>query len=234
MGSLRLPAPAFRISLFGAVLLLAAPAAASAQGAAQAPAAPAHFAFVDGDATLEREGQAETAASGMPLVPGDRLRTTRGRVEVLFSDGSALDVDEFADIELQSPTLLRLTSGRVMLIVAGVSDPANAVRYQVDTPVASALTDGPGEYRIAWLSGPGETELAVFRGAASLSTETGSTAVGRAAASVRSTPSTWRAKAVSDSPRKARPPCASPYAAVAAIAGAPRTTISRMARAVWR
>ena len=51
--------------------------------------------------------------------------------------------------------------------------------YQVDTPVASASTDGPGEYRVALLSGPAglEAELAVLRGLASLRTEQGSTPV---------------------------------------------------------
>jgi len=68
-----------------------------AQDAARTPA-PAHLDYVDGTATLEREGQAETAAPGMPFVPGDRLQTTRGRVEVLFPDGSALAIDEFTTV----------------------------------------------------------------------------------------------------------------------------------------
>src|SRR5436190_12084743 len=71
-----------------------------AQDAARTPP-PAHLASVDGAATLEREGQAETAVAGMPFVPGDRLQTTRGRVEVLFPEGSALAIDEFTTLELQ-------------------------------------------------------------------------------------------------------------------------------------
>jgi hypothetical protein len=65
------------------------------------------------------------------------------------------------------------------LIVAGVNDPGNAVRYQIDTPPAAAATDGPGEYRVAITNGRGETEteLAVFRGYATLATDIGSTAV---------------------------------------------------------
>ena len=82
-----------------------------AQDADQPTNAPAHLSFVDGSATLEREGQAETAVSGMPFVPGDRLQTTRGRVEVLFADGSALAVDEFTTIELQDRALLRMAHG---------------------------------------------------------------------------------------------------------------------------
>jgi hypothetical protein len=178
MGSRRLRSLGFSLPLYATALLLTAPHGALAQDPAQTTAPP-HLAFVDGHATLERDGQAESATPGVPLIPGDRLRTERGRLEILFPDGSALDVDEFASIEIQSPTLMRLTQGRLILTVAGVSDPANAVRYQIDTPAAAAFTEGPGEYRVALLSAPGgpETELAVFRGTATLATETGSTTV---------------------------------------------------------
>jgi hypothetical protein len=146
---------------------------------AQDAAPPAHIAFAEGSASLDREGQSQPVTGGVPFLVGDRLRTSGGRVEVLFPDGSALDIDEYSSVELLSPTLLRVTDGRVMLIVAGAGDPAGAVRYQVDTPVASASTDGPGEYRVALLSGPAglEAELAVLRGLASLRTERGSTPV---------------------------------------------------------
>jgi hypothetical protein len=150
-----------------------------AQDADQSSSAPAHLAFVDGAATLEREGRVETAVDGMPFVPGDRLQTTRGRLEVLFPEGTSLAVDEFTSIELQDRALLRMMTGRVLLTVAGVNDPAKALRYQIDTPSAAATTDGPGEYRVALMNGRGfpETELAVFRGYATLATDIGSTPV---------------------------------------------------------
>jgi hypothetical protein len=159
--------------------MLSFPAVTSAQDAVQDTTAPPHVSVAEGAATLEREGQSETAVAGMPFVPGDRLQTTRGRVELLYDDGTALSIDEFSTIELLDKAILRLTAGRILLHVVGVNDPANAVRYQIDTPSASAITDGPGEYRVALLNGGGvpETELAVFRGYASLSTDVGSTAV---------------------------------------------------------
>ena len=47
---------------------------------------------------------------------------------MLFPDGTALDLDENSSIELQSPTLLRLVTGRPHpLTVAGAADPASAV-----------------------------------------------------------------------------------------------------------
>src|SRR4029077_10336308 len=51
-------------------------------------AAPAHVAYVEGTVTLERDGALEAAIANMPIVAGDRLRTTVGRIELLFPDGS--------------------------------------------------------------------------------------------------------------------------------------------------
>src|SRR5262245_5696466 len=115
---------------------------------------PPHLSVVEGTATLDREDVTEAAASGVPMVPGDRLRTERGRAELLFPDGSALDLDEYSTIELEGPTLLRMTSGRVLLFVAGASNPASAVQFQIDTPVASAQTDGLGEYHVSMTGSP--------------------------------------------------------------------------------
>ena len=50
--------------------------------------APAYIAAVDGLARLDREGQSEAAERGVPLVPGDRLRTEGGRVELAFPNGT--------------------------------------------------------------------------------------------------------------------------------------------------
>jgi uncharacterized protein DUF6600/FecR-like protein len=138
--------------------------------------APAHFSVVDGVATLEREQGSEPATVGVPFVPGDRITTDAGRVEILFSDGSALAVDEYSVLDLQSDGLLRLVSGRAILTVTGSANPATARRYQIDTPVASVANAGPGEFRVTVLPGRTEleAELAVLRGAATLTTEVGS------------------------------------------------------------
>jgi len=158
-----------------AIGLFAVATAASAS-AQTIDVTPAHLAVVEGSASLERDGRVETVNGGMPFVPGDRLRTEAGRAEILFPDGSALDVDEFTSIDLMSPTLLRVTSGRVLLAVYGAGNPSSAVRYQIDTPAASATTDGPGEYRISLFNAPAlQTELAVTRGYAALSNEGGTT-----------------------------------------------------------
>lgn len=137
--------------------------------------APAHIEFVDGLATIEREGRVESAVSTAPLVAGDRIRTDSGRVEILLGDNSALYLDQQSTLDLQSDSLLRLLDGRLTLVVsAGLSTPESP-RYQIDTPVASVRIDGAGEYQIANLTGTGwpETRLSVIRGAAQLVTDRG-------------------------------------------------------------
>ncbi len=151
-------------------ILLTPPLPAAAQDALE-QGAPAHLNIVEGQVTLDRETESLAAEIGMPLVPGDRLRSSRGRAEVLFADGSALAVDEFTTIDIQSPLLLRVTTGRVRLTVARDA----RSQYQIDTPAATARIDGPGEFRLRVLggtSGP-QSELAVVRGRAQLHADGG-------------------------------------------------------------
>ncbi len=161
-----------------AALSLLTPIAVLAQPSGE-PAAPAHVAAVDGEVTLQREFADEAANPGAPFVAGDRLSTARGRAEVLFPDGTALDLDEFTSVELQSPALLRLTSGRVLVTVSRQSVTAGA-RYRVDMPAASADLTEPGEYRITILGTPEtpQAELAVLRGSGLLTSGGGSALLG--------------------------------------------------------
>jgi hypothetical protein len=144
-----------------------------------AQAAPAYIAIVEGAATVERDGLSQSASPNAPYLPGDRLRTARGRTEALFPDGTVLDVDEDTTVDLQAPSLVRLVSGCIILTVRGTGNPSAVVRYQIDTPAASARTRGAGEYRVAVIDGPAsaETELTVLRGSASFDAERGSVLV---------------------------------------------------------
>ena len=173
-----------RTTLIFAALCCAVAPVARAQDSFEAP--PPHVAIVDGTVTLDREDVTEPATGGVPMVPGDRLRTERGRAELLFPDGSAIDLDEFTTIELEGPTLLRMSSGRLILFAAGSNNPAAAVQFQIDTPVASAQTDAPGEYRVMILgdSSRPQTEMAIVRGSGALVTEVGTTPLGSGERSV--------------------------------------------------
>jgi hypothetical protein len=114
---------------------------------------PPHISVVDGYALLERGGSREPAIAGLPLAAGDRVSTTSARVEVMFPDGSVLDLDEYSSADFEttdSPISISLTSGRLLLRVAGPAGPTAASRFEVRTPVSSMASDGPGQYRASY------------------------------------------------------------------------------------
>jgi uncharacterized protein DUF6600/FecR-like protein len=143
---------------------------------------PAHVSYVEGAAVLERDGQPDTAPANMPLLAGDRLRTDRGRVEILFADGSTLHLDADTTVDVESDELVRLLEGRIRLSIPGpdpqVGDrPDRQVAYRIDAPAGSVYIEGPGEYRVSVLPHPegAEVELAVLRGSAELVNDDGRT-----------------------------------------------------------
>lgn len=179
--------------LTGALMfVVAAGAMARAQVPAGAPAplpaqfdAPAYVAVVDGAATLERDGHIETAPLNMPLLSGDKLRTTDGRIEVRFADSGRLMLDTHTSVDLLSNDLVRLAEGRVRVNV--VRGGSLQVSYRVDAPAGSARIFQPGEYRVALLHGapssPGiageeiQLEFSVISGGGEIATEQGTTPV---------------------------------------------------------
>ena len=171
---------AFGAFLFGSLLIGFAPTSLPAQTPDRADQpnvaaeAPAHIAFVDGSAVLERDGRRETSPENMPLLSGDRVRTQNGRVEILFGDGSALYLDTDTTVDFQSNDLVRLLDGRLRL---AIPRPERQVSYRIDAPFASAVLTQPGEYRLSVLhSDRGqEVELAVLRGCAELANDDGRT-----------------------------------------------------------
>jgi uncharacterized protein DUF6600/FecR-like protein len=161
------------------------PAASQSEPAPVLPAAadyttddiPAHIAVVDGTATIERDGRVETAVENIMLLAGDRLRTERGRVEVLFADGSALDLDHSTRVDLLSDSLVRLLDGRIRLTIARTTD---AIDYRVDASPGSIAIRTAGDYRIALggnRSGELELDVTVIRGSAELRNAHGLTLV---------------------------------------------------------
>ena len=102
----RLHRVAFGFPLLTAVLCLAIGAPAHAQDAP-----PAYLSVVEGVAMLERNGESEPAVRDMPFVPGDRLRTEAGRVEIQFPDGTAIEIGEDSLVEAVSPSRVRLLAG---------------------------------------------------------------------------------------------------------------------------
>jgi hypothetical protein len=138
---------------------------------------PAHIAVVDGTASLERDGRVEKAEENTMLLAGDRLRTERGRVEVLFADGSTLDLDQNTRIDLLSDSLVRFLNGRIRLTIARA---ASTVDYRVDASPGTVSINVSGDYRIALAdtqSGDVELDVTVLRGSAELRNTHGMTVV---------------------------------------------------------
>ncbi len=171
MGSPRLPFVALALGVSVCGLPLAAPA--------QDFQTPSHISYAEGSVRVEREGASEEPGAGWVLLPGDRIRTAAGRVEILFPDGSALAVDEYTVLDILDAALLRLNAGRTILTVTSAEDPSSALRYQLDTPSSSISTEGPGEYRVDVASFPSgvETELSVVHGYAVIENERSSVRV---------------------------------------------------------
>lgn len=140
---------------------------------------PAYVSVVDGVATIERDNRVESNPLNMPLVSGDRLRTTEGRMEIRFADGRTLDLDARTIVDVQSDTRLRVMDGRIRVKVA----PAPVVAWRIDSPAGSARPLEPGEYRLALVAGPREAqgdvqlEFAVVLGSGEIFTDYGKTTV---------------------------------------------------------
>lgn len=134
----------------------------------------AYVSVVDGSARLERAGDSISDFEQVPLAVGDELRTTRGRVEVLFADGSVIALDEYTDITIDAGTAWRLHGGRVK-----VSWRAGA--FDLDaSPVGVARLRSGGDYRVTLAEsrrGERELEVAVTRGSADLENALGRTQV---------------------------------------------------------
>jgi hypothetical protein len=170
-----------------ALLLFIAPVTVAHAGQAEAPPAttdsqalaPPHIAAAEGRATLEREGRADEATSGMPIVAGDRLRTEEGRLEIVLGDGSGLFLDRRSTVDWQSDALIRLIDGRILLIVATIEEGTKFIPYRIDTVGGIVQVNAPGEYRMTTLQSSGgyNVELAVLRGAAELTNDLGRMAV---------------------------------------------------------
>ncbi len=135
---------------------------------------PAYMSAVDGSAQLYRGGDAVRDFEQVPLEVGDRLSTSRGRVEVLFSDGSVIALDEYTDITIDDSAAWRLQGGRLKVTWRAGS-------FDIDArPAGAARVRSGGDYRITLADnrrGEAELELAVSRGLAELENSLGRTSV---------------------------------------------------------
>jgi hypothetical protein len=174
-----------RLALTVVIGMLACPMAAQSPAeqstspqSASSTAPPAYVAITEGVAMIEHAGVIETSPLNMPIVSGDRLRTTEGRMEVRFADSSALDLDARTVVDTQSDSLLRLIDGRIRITLRSTSGIT-----RIDSPAGSARLAEPGEYRLALVVGPRQAEgdvqleFVVVRGSGEIVTDQGKTTV---------------------------------------------------------
>jgi hypothetical protein len=135
---------------------------------------PAYVSAISGEARLSRDSDETGDFEQVPLQVGDQIRTTRGRVEVLYNDGSVVALDEYSSVTIDADSTWRLHTGRMKVVSRN-----NA--FAVDAaPVGMARLRYDGDYRITLAvnrrSEP-EVEVAVTRGSADLENRLGRTLV---------------------------------------------------------
>jgi len=105
--------------------------------------------MVEGTATLERDGDVQPAVRNMPFVPGDRLRTEAGRVEIDFPDGTTIEVDSYSEVEAVSPTRVRVLAGSIDHVTRRAETPASAAYLPQDLQRYGSTLDQNGSWQIA-------------------------------------------------------------------------------------
>jgi hypothetical protein len=126
--------------------VVATAAPAYAQDAQDAPP-PAYIAVVQGAAAIERDGESFQAVQNMPLVPGDRLRTLAGRVEIRFPDGTGIEVSENSQIEVLSPTRVRVIAGSIDRLEPLPVNTASAAYLPQDLQMYGNTLDQSGSWQ---------------------------------------------------------------------------------------
>jgi hypothetical protein len=131
---------------------------------------PAYVSAVSGAAQLERAGEVIRDFEQVPLEVGDYLSPTRGRVEILFSDGTTVALDEYSAVSVDAAQAWRLHGGRIKAVLRGGV-------FDVDgAPAGVARLRSAGDYLVTLTDnrrGEAELELAVARGSAELENRLG-------------------------------------------------------------
>jgi hypothetical protein len=125
------------------------PPSAAALQASVLPAPP-HVVYVEGEASLIRDGASDLPSPNAPLIEGDRLRTTRGRAEIGLPTGAAVFIDEHTTLDLRTTNRMRVLNGRIRL----VAPPAAPVTDMVlDAPGVSLTPSGQASFLVDVVTG---------------------------------------------------------------------------------
>jgi hypothetical protein len=135
---------------------------------------PAYVSAVSGEARLHRANDDTGDFEQVPLQIGDQIRTTRGRVEILYSDGSIIALDEYSSVTVDGESTWRIHTGRIKAV-------SRDDGFIIDAaPVGIARLRENGDYRVTLAvnrrSEP-ELEVSATRGSAELENPLGRTLV---------------------------------------------------------
>jgi hypothetical protein len=172
---------AIAAGMFVLWLILALPAFAEVTGTAR-------LSLLQGDVIVQTAdtGNEWVAASiNMPLMPGDKIWVPEGgRAEIQFLGGTYLRADGNTEMDI---TNLR-PGGEDNIVQVGIPQGRAYVRYrklpagnsvfQIDTPLASAVSYGSGDFDVTAYE-YGYTEVSVLDGIVYVESKNGNTKVGR-------------------------------------------------------
>jgi hypothetical protein len=116
-------------------------------------AAPAHVSIIEGTATIDRGGEVEAVALNMPVVEGDRIRTSAGRMEIVFPDGSAVELEPDSEIEYLGGARIRIYAGTVENRPALVLQSQSAQYLPADSQAYATDFDQNGTWQYDTTSG---------------------------------------------------------------------------------
>jgi len=139
-----------------------------------------YIAYLERYASITPASGGETldAVVNMPVLPGDRVETSRGaRAELQLADGSTVWMDQFTTLDLDAVansrgfsaqrTVLYLATGRIAVEV-----PSSAPSLRVDSPAGTVYLNRNGLYQLAFEGA--QLEVVAARGAAELPAGMGS------------------------------------------------------------
>lgn len=126
--------PLFSV-LAAAILLTVAPGSGLAQGPFGPPQAvtvqaspdlapPLYAVALTGAVTLTRDGGAVPLDVNAPVIDGDRVRTSSGRVELAASTWGSLFLDERSVLDVVAAERVRLVEGRLRVVTNDTLDTA--------------------------------------------------------------------------------------------------------------
>ncbi len=144
--------------------------------------------YLEGQVTMEgldgmRAG--EQLELNVPILAGDRIFTGEGRAEIQFPDGSFLRLDQHTEIDVvviadlanqwENRTVLRLSSGSVILLVENIASEDDV--FRVDTPTASVFILTRGVFRVDASTDGERTTMSSYSGVAEVVAEEASVLV---------------------------------------------------------